>query len=144
MNRINEGKQCPYCGEDSKLTPSQEIYFGKDYGPMWACIPCNAWVGCHKGTERALGRLANSELRKAKMSAHAIFDPLWVAKMRKGFSKKEARTGAYEWLSKEMGIPIEQTHIGMFDIEQCKKVIAICKPYNDKLSRKDEKTADTR
>jgi len=26
-----------------------------------------------------------------------------------------------------MGLPREQTHIGMFDVEQCKQVIRICK-----------------
>lgn len=28
-----------------------------------------------------------------------------------------------------MGIPATETHIGMFDVDQCKQVIEICKRY---------------
>lgn len=32
---------------------------------------------------------------------------------------------AYRWLSEKMGTPIEFTHIGMFDVDQCRKVVRI-------------------
>ena len=35
------------------------------------------------------------------------------------------RDKAYKWLSKEIGLPKEQTHIGMFEKEQCEKVMEI-------------------
>lgn len=67
---------CPYCERPAEfLASSARVYHGRDYGPVWACLPCAAWVGCHKGTTQPLGRLANAELRKAKMAAHAAFDP---------------------------------------------------------------------
>ncbi|WP_322786172.1 zinc-finger-containing protein [Agathobaculum desmolans] len=30
-----------------------------------------------------------------------------------------------EWLAEQMELPVEQTHIGMFDIAQCKRAIKI-------------------
>ena len=47
-------------------------------------------------------------------------------------SKYKARNMAYEWLSKQMNIPLEFTHIAMFNVEQCKIAIKKCKPYYGK------------
>lgn len=79
-----------------------------------------AYVGVHKGTDRPLGRLANAELRYWKKAAHAVFDPLWQRGPFRGH-----RNVAYGWLAQKMNLPIEKTHIGMFDVEQCKKAIQI-------------------
>lgn len=35
------------------------------------------------------------------------------------------RTAAYEVLSIAFGLPAEQTHIGMFDEDMCRKVISL-------------------
>jgi hypothetical protein len=96
---------------------------------IYLCRPCKAWVGVHKGTDKPLGRLANKELREWKIKAHAAFDPLWKAKMSQGHSKKSARNSGYAWLAEQMGIPREACHVGMFDVEQCKRVVEICSPY---------------
>ena len=120
---------CPYCGNSSELADSAEVY-RKSYGPIYICRPCNAWVGCHKGTETPLGRLANAELRTMKKKAHAAFDPLWRAKIRKeGVSKKRARGAGYKWLAKQLGVRFEDCHIGMFDEETCQRVVDVCSPY---------------
>jgi hypothetical protein len=89
----------------------------------WACRPCDAWVGTHKNSpeHKPLGRLANAELRKAKMAAHAVFDPLWK-------SGRMSRKEAYSMLSEKMSIPKDQAHIGMFDVDQCKAVVNIFSP----------------
>ena len=112
---------CDYCGRPAKLVNSSIVYNGQDHGMIWLCSQCRAWVGVHKGTIEPLGRLANAELRKQKRLAHAAFDTLWRGK------EKHTRRWAYEWLAEEMGLPQEQTHIGMFDVDQCKEVIRICK-----------------
>ena len=126
---IRTGKLCPYCGEHSEYISSTVIY-AKDYGMVYACLPCEAWVGTHKGRPtEAYGRLADKELRIWKGRAHASFDKLWRRKMQRGVSKYKARTKAYKWLGKEMGLHPDHTHIGMFNIEQCKQVVEICKPY---------------
>lgn len=123
-------KICPYCGLQPDFMESSEKIYGKDYGPVYICHDCDAYVGVHKdGLNRPLGRLADAELRKAKKEAHFYFDFLWRKKMSKGFTKHEARKTAYLWLSLKMAIIPDHTHIGMFNIEQCKQVIELCKPY---------------
>lgn len=37
-----------------------------------------------------------------------------------------SRTQAYEWLAGALGIPAEECHIGMMDVETCGHVIALC------------------
>lgn len=127
---IIEARKCPYCGRKPRYCDSKEIY-GSSYGMVYYCKLCDAYVGVHhKTSKRALGRLANSELREAKKEAHKYFDPLWMRKMNQGFSKKEARNSAYEWLAKSLHIAKRHCHIGMFDVELCKQVVEICKPFN--------------
>jgi hypothetical protein len=121
---------CPYCGNVARLTAGEEIYPHRadlHSRHFWACMPCCAWVGCHPGTKRPLGRLANAELRRLKQAAHAAFDPLWQRKIvRDRCSKGEARTAGYLWLAKRMGIHPDNCHIGQFDEARCKAVIEIC------------------
>lgn len=125
---------CPYCDRPAKLVTGTVIYphrpdlFEKWF---WLCRADNAWVGCHpanRGNDgtKPLGRLANAELRKAKQAAHAAFDPLW----RSGAMK---RRSAYAWLADALGISKENCHIGMFDVEGCKAVVAAVKERNSKL-----------
>lgn len=123
-----DGKTCPYCNRPTEYVDSKRVYM-KSYGMIYLCEPCGSWVGVHKGTDKALGRLANRELRKWKKNAHKYFDPLWQKKMKQGYKKGDARYLAYRWLSVQMGIDFAVTHIGMFDVDQCKQVIEICKRY---------------
>lgn len=122
-------KTCRYCQAQAQLRyAGQAGYpYQRDYGPVWVCTPCDAWVGCHPGTTKPLGGLANAELREWKIKAHAAFDPLWQGKMRRDqCSKGQARRAGYRWLSKELGIAFERTHIGYFNVEECRKVVEIC------------------
>ena len=112
---------CPYCSEPAALVTGEAIYphrpdlYTKKF---WRCAPCDAHVGCHPGSEKALGRLADAELRRAKMQAHAVFDPLWK-------SGKYSRSGAYQMLAHKLGLKKADCHIGMFDVDQCKRVIEV-------------------
>lgn len=38
------------------------------------------------------------------------------------------RNKSYLWLSNQLNIPHEVCHIGMFDVEDCKRVVELCKP----------------
>jgi len=97
---------------------------------MWVCAPCKAWVGCHPGTEKPLGGLANKQLRDLKMEAHRFFDPLWKKKIEKeGCSKGFARRAAYKWLAKQMGMTVKTCHIGYMDNKECERVIKICSKF---------------
>lgn len=73
---ILNGKKCPYCDGMPVYVDSSLVY-GRSYGMIYLCHPCNAWVGVHKGTNKPLGRLANAELREAKKAAHEAFDKIW-------------------------------------------------------------------
>jgi len=86
---------------------------------IYLCRPCDAYVGVHRGTDKPKGRLANKQLRYWKIAAHEAFDPIWQTKLMK-------RNEAYKWLAECMGLDQKKTHIGMFDVEQCKQVIKIC------------------
>jgi len=69
-------------------------------------------VGCHFGTSRPLGRLADHRLRSARRAAHAAFDPLW----RGG---PMTRAAAYRALADSLGLPRGDCHIGGMDEAQC-------------------------
>lgn len=120
---------CPYCAQPAKAVTGASLY---PHRPdlqrhlFWQCKPCNAHVGCHRNTMRPLGRLADPQLRLAKKRAHAAFDPIWT-------NKHMTRTAAYDWLSKVMGLPVAETHIGMFDLPECRKVIEASRQYFSKL-----------
>lgn len=114
---------CNYCNQPAELVTGADIYpHRKDLASkrFWRCSPCAAWVGCHPGTDKPLGRLANAELRTAKQAAHAAFDPIWR-------SGDVHRGVAYRSLAKKLGLSIEQCHIGMFDIAMCRRVVEVCK-----------------
>lgn len=121
---------CPYCEEPAILMPGRAVYPNRPdlwTKPIWRCRPCGAWVGCHPGTEKPLGRLANAELRAAKSAAHAAFDPLWKAKMRREqCSQSKARKAGYKWLADQMGMNPKRCHIGMMDVAECQRVVEIC------------------
>ena len=120
---------CPYCARPALLVGGEAIYpnradlFEKHF---WHCAPCGAYVGCHGNNGHpgngdgtvALGRLANAELRQAKIAAHAAFDPLW---RNGGMQRKKA----YAWLSSAMRLPPKDTHIGFFDVAQCNEVVTV-------------------
>ena len=112
---------CPYCGKRAAFVDSKVIY-GTSYGMIYLCSRCNAYIGCHGKGDTPKGTLANAELREWRKKAHHAFDPLW-----KYGPFKYRRNAAYAWLAWKMGLPKDQTHIGMFDAAQCKQVIQICK-----------------
>ena len=63
---------CPYCTNHSRLTDGTEIYPHRPdlaEKKFYYCKPCDAFTGCHKGTETPLGTLANKPTRKARTAA---------------------------------------------------------------------------
>lgn len=128
---------CPYCNATAVLVSGDVIYPHLPHlSAKWfyRCLACpDAYVGCHPGTKEPLGRLADAKLRLAKSHAHAVFDPLWEAKVARGMKKGEARGKGYAWLAAQLGIKPEDCHIGMFDVDTCMRVVVICRPYARKL-----------
>lgn len=111
--------KCQYCNNNAKLVTGNILYPHRpDLYNMkfWNCKECDAYVGCHPGTDKPLGILANAELRRAKRKAHEAFDPVWK-------NGKIKRADAYKWLADKLGIRIESCHIGMFNVSMCKEVV---------------------
>ena len=123
MTNTKQPVVCPYCEKPAQLVSGEVVYphrrdlYQKKF---YICKSCDARVGCHKESGKPLGRLANSELRKAKMSVHKVFDVKW--KRQKGVS----RSDAYKWLAKSLNISRKECHIGMFDLKRCEEAIAVC------------------
>lgn len=120
---------CAECGRTASLVDGSAIY---PHRPdlhakhFWRC-ECGAYCGCHGLSRAPLGSPAGPDLRKARNAAHRAFDRLWRLKAaRTGCSKGAARRAGYAWLSREMGIAAELTHIGMFDADQCARVVDLC------------------
>ncbi|HEX6369884.1 MAG TPA: zinc-finger-containing protein [Longimicrobium sp.] len=133
VRRRPSAPTCPYCGAPAEFLPNSEsLYHGRDFGPVYACLPCKAWVGCHRGTAQPLGRLADAALRRAKIEAHNAFDRTWrdLHARRQladpGYALGRARASRYRRLAELLGIPPQSCHIGMFDVETCRRVVALC------------------
>ena len=124
--------KCPYCGADLELKDASYIYHSgksKQWGKVWVCSnypKCDAYVGCHEGTTLPLGRPANARLRTLKAEAHKQFDPIWKSGLMN-------RREAYKWLASMLDIPLDECHIGMFDVKMCQKVIQLCKKQDNKV-----------
>lgn len=114
---------CPYCKQPAVLVTGKEIYpLREDLRniKIWACDPCGARVGCHNGTNKPKGTLANEETRGWRMQAHKAFDPIWQ-------EGNMDRDRAYRWLAKKLGINPNKCHIGTFNKFMCERVVKVCK-----------------
>lgn len=112
---------CPHCDRQARLVDALVVYPRRiDFAGRWywLCDPCDAYVGCHKGTTTPLGRLANAELRKARQRVHKAFDPLWK-------SGRMKRSDAYAMLAKRLSIAKQNCHVGMFDLPTCEAAINV-------------------
>lgn len=75
-------KICRYCGGKVEVVPAGMIYGaatlrpGLDGEKIYLCLNCNARVGCHRGTHRPLGNLANEVLRLKRMEARQEFEDI--------------------------------------------------------------------
>lgn len=126
QKEILQGKICPYCGQNSQFVNSSVVYGGEGYGMIYYCAPCMAYIGVSKGTDKALGRLANKELRMLKIEAQHHFYKLW----REGFMTEME---AYQWLSETLGLPADYANFDMFSEVTCKKVSEMAQKLYTKL-----------
>lgn len=109
-----------------RLVPASSVYgasvyrLGLENEFIYQCQNCNARVGCHKGSKKPLGKVANEALRLKRIETHQVFDAFWKA-------RHMSRHDAYKWLSQQMRLPSKDTHIGGFEMEQCQMVIDLCR-----------------
>ena len=125
---------CRYCGGIVRLVPARMIYGAEAAKRLklkremiYQCQNCNARVGCHKGTTRPLGNLANGVLRLKRMETHQVYDAFWK---RSGMT----RTQAYKWLAEQMNLTEDRAHIGSFEMDQCQMVIELCKKNSEEAA----------
>lgn len=123
---------CHYCGESCVWSAtSSHIYHGADYGAVWGCPDCDAYVGCHKNGStphvHTKGTPANGKDRELRKQAHAKFDMMWKrVATRDNISQSEARKRGYAWLAAEMDLAPEDCHIGMLHGDDLLDVIECC------------------
>lgn len=120
---------CDYCKGRAALLTGSDIYPHRGdlrAKQFYACRPCNAWVGCHPGTTKPLGRLADQHLRRAKMTVHEKLDPLWKSGQAK-------RSTVYARLADHLGIRPQECHVGMFDVDRCRSAVAILTSWGGRL-----------
>lgn len=126
---ILKGQICLYCGRNTRKQDSSVIY-GTSYGPIRRCVPCDAYVGYNKKTNKPLGSVANAELRELRKQTHFLFDQIWqknlIYQIGAPNPNLSARKNAYHWLARQLEIDIYYCHIGMFTTEQCMQVVDIC------------------
>ena len=114
---------CLHCGTDCRLTDGKEIYPHRSdlhAKAIWKCDSCGAYVGCHPGGNKPLGHAADKETRSARMKLHnQMLDPLWKSAPKD--VRHRSRHRVYAYLAEEMGLDREDTHTGMFCIEDCRR-----------------------
>ncbi|MFM9434552.1 hypothetical protein ACFDR9_001611 [Janthinobacterium sp. CG_23.3] len=125
-NPLPAPTRCRYCNAEVELVGNEQIY-RRAYGEWpWAYLctdlECGAYVGLHPFTAIPLGTMADAELREWRKSAKDAFNPLW----QDGLEKRFSRSGAYAWLSGQLGIDAGACHVGWFDIGECQRVIFAC------------------
>lgn len=108
--------RCNLCDGEVVYTDSGLIY-GRSYGMIYLCKNCGGYVGVHRGTDRAMGILANDEMRFLRKLCHAVFDKRW--------STKPERTEQYVMLADELGIGLAECHFGHFDKKMLLKALRI-------------------
>lgn len=122
---------CRYCGGVIRPVPAETVYRASadrlrlKGETIYQCQNCGARVGCHKGTPRPLGNVANEILRLKRIETHQAFDALWKR-------KHMSRTAAYKWLARKMRLSEESAHIGGFEMDQCQRVIELCEQELEK------------
>lgn len=83
QREILSGRICPYCHVPTEYKNSIEVY-GVDYGMIYYCPQCGAYVGVHKGTDRAKGRLANAVAKRVEVvKAADVFDEREIELIRR-------------------------------------------------------------
>ncbi len=152
---------CPDCGGALILQPKPAHWkIESRKKSQWVYL-CARWPACRglcsahpDGTPQ--GTPADKETRRARNLTHLAFDPLWqgaifissyhhilkgegrgAPKRKRALEriKSTHRRWTYQWLADRLGISFDDCHIGLFDIETCRRVYAICKQADPEMIR---------
>ncbi len=66
---------CPYCNRPAKFWYDSSPVLMKNFGPIYNCDRCQAYVSCHRGHggKIPLGTLAKFELRREAARSLNVF-----------------------------------------------------------------------
>lgn len=113
---VDTGRFCSDCHAFTELRSNK-----------WVCSSCGKCVSCHSGTDRAMGSVADSNIRDWRRRAHLAFDRIW----KDGLLSRER---CYRELTHVLGMPADYTHIGVLTTEeQLKKTIEWSKERYNKI-----------
>lgn len=141
---VPTGPDCPYCNRPARLATGRETVphrAGAEEMRFWSCTPCKAYVACHEGTTAAMGTPAKHLLRRARRELHDdVLDPIWRSALETGGYRdyqlrthiapavvRKARERVYGWLAERLGLGHRETHVGLFDLETCRRAEEILK-----------------
>ena len=131
--------RCIHCDRLADITDGGEIYPHRPdlaSQSFYICRPCDAYVGCHKGTTNPLGTPANAKLRRLRIAVHNLLDPMWQQVQDKR-ERKRARGDVYFRLAEEMQLSMNNCHVSLFNEKQCQQAYAILSRWkNDEELRK--------
>lgn len=119
---------CVECGGKGTVV-SGRIAKPKTYSAhnrLFLMCECGAHVSCHAGTAVSMGRPAGPETRRLRKQAHDALDACWQRAGASALGMSKARHRTYAWLARELNMKTSHCHIGMFDAETCRRVIALC------------------
>lgn len=110
--------------EDKHLGPSRRRFFGNRSPKKQAEVRAADHRALHVPPEAYIDRAAmkappGSELARARIAAHAAFDPLWQ-------SGTMSRRVAYDWLAIQLHLPVSACHMVLMDVAMCQRVVAVC------------------
>lgn len=74
-------------------------------------------------------RRRDGRTNAARAEAHRVFDKIWRG-------RHMTRSEAYLWLALQIGLPMDDAHMGMMTREECQKVIDVSQEYLRNARRK--------
>ena len=77
--------------------------------------------------------MAYKNVQHYRHTVHRYLDAIWSTSSQ----RKKARSTMYRLLSNKMNLDINETHVSMFNREQCKQAIKILRPMYIQLFNKD-------
>jgi hypothetical protein len=130
MPDLCRDSSCIECGGKGRIASGREVCPERRDRAAWVfwLCECGAFVSCHPGTAVPMGRPANGRTRSFRIRAHEALDRRWmrVGGKRSKHATSRSRPKAYAWLATQLGIRVEDCHIGLFDEAMCRQVISIC------------------
>ncbi len=133
IERLNKGEICQYCGKETQLINSDDIYGkGKNHGMILICKSCDAYVKVDKNNV-GVGRVGDKQLREIRKALHPTLEKMYMGPDSL-LSKKEA----YNYILNKLGVHEERASTMTLTNQQAVKALKIC---NDYLTEQNKKSS---